>query len=144
LADQALAAISDELNDAYAADGRPSIPPERLLKASLLMALYSVRSERLFGEQLDYHLLFRWFRSMDLYSTSEGAGRILAPPSSSSTATRSPSLIPSARRISAGTVIRPLRRTTIRSTLIGFAYRAGSRGARCRADTAVVHSASRA
>jgi transposase len=67
LADQALAAISDELNDAYAADGRPSIPPERLLKASLLMALYSVRSERLFCEQLDYHLLFRWFLDMDLY-----------------------------------------------------------------------------
>src|SRR5947209_17752120 len=61
LADEALAAISDELNDAYAADGRPSIPPERLLKASLLMALYSVRSERLFCEQLDYNLLFRWF-----------------------------------------------------------------------------------
>ena len=68
LADQALAAISDELNDAYAADGRPSIPPERLLKASLLMALYSVRSERLFCEQLDYQLLFRWFLDMDLYA----------------------------------------------------------------------------
>jgi transposase len=68
LADQALAAISDELNDAYAADGRLSIPPERLLKASLLMALYSVRSERLSCEQLDYHLLFRWFLDMDLYA----------------------------------------------------------------------------
>src|SRR3954471_20371706 len=67
LADRALAAISDELNDAYAADGRPSIPHERLLKASLLMALYSVRSERLFCEQLDYRLLFRWFPDMDLY-----------------------------------------------------------------------------
>ena len=67
LADRALGAISDELNDAYAADGRPSIPPERLLKASLLMALYSIRSERLFCEQLDYHLLFRWFLDMDLY-----------------------------------------------------------------------------
>lgn len=67
LADQALAAMSDDLNDAYAAEGRPSIPPERLLKASLLMALYSIRSERLFCEQLDYHLLFRWFLDMDLY-----------------------------------------------------------------------------
>src|SRR2546421_1177209 len=66
LADRALAAISDELNDAYAADGRPSIPHERLLKASLLMALYSVRSERLFCEQLDYNLLFRWFLDMEL------------------------------------------------------------------------------
>jgi transposase len=67
LADEALAAMTDELNDAYAADGRPSIPPERLLKAALLMALYSVRSERLFCEQLDYQLLFRWFLDMDLY-----------------------------------------------------------------------------
>jgi transposase len=49
------------------ADGRPSIPPERLLKASLLMALYSIRSERLFCEQMDYHLLLRWFLDMDLY-----------------------------------------------------------------------------
>src|SRR3712207_1200766 len=68
LADQALAAISDELNDAYAADGRPSIAPERLLKTSLLMARYSVRSERLFCEQLDYRLLFRWCLNMDLYA----------------------------------------------------------------------------
>src|SRR5438309_4266079 len=65
LADEALAAISDELNDAYAADGRPSIPPERLLKASLLMALYTVRSERMFCEQLDYNLLFRWFLDLN-------------------------------------------------------------------------------
>ena len=46
--------------------GRPSIPPERLLKASLLIALYSVRSERAFCEELDYHLLFRWFLDMSL------------------------------------------------------------------------------
>jgi transposase len=45
--------------------GRPSIPPERLLKASLLMALYTVRSERPFCEQLDYNLLFRWLLDMD-------------------------------------------------------------------------------
>ncbi len=66
LADAALAALSDALDELYAADGRPSIPPERLLKASLLMALYSVRSDRLFCEQLEYHLLFRWFLDMDL------------------------------------------------------------------------------
>jgi transposase len=41
--------------------GRPSIPPERLLRALLLQAFYSVRSERLLMEQLDYNLLFRWF-----------------------------------------------------------------------------------
>ena len=48
----------------YAEVGRPSIPPERLLKASLLIALYSVRSERAFCEDLDYNLLFRWFLDM--------------------------------------------------------------------------------
>ena len=50
----------------YSALGRPSIPPERLLKASLLMALYTVHSERMFCEQLDYNLLFRWFLDMDV------------------------------------------------------------------------------
>jgi transposase len=45
----------------YSSVGRPSIPPERLLKSSILMALYSVRSARTFCEQLDYNLLIRWF-----------------------------------------------------------------------------------
>ena len=54
----------------YSAVGRPSIPPERLLKASLLMALYTVRSERLFCEQLDYNLLFRWFLDMNMDEAS--------------------------------------------------------------------------
>jgi transposase len=45
----------------YAHTGRPSIPPERLLRALLLQILYTVRSERLLMEQLDYNLLFRWF-----------------------------------------------------------------------------------
>jgi transposase len=45
----------------YSEVARPSIPPERLLKASPLMALYTVRSERLLRKQLDYNLLFRWF-----------------------------------------------------------------------------------
>jgi transposase len=45
----------------YARDGRPSIPPERLLRALLLQAFYTVRSERQLMEQLDYNLLFRWF-----------------------------------------------------------------------------------
>ena len=45
--------------------GRPSIPPERLLKALLLIALHSVRSERQFCQQLQYNLLFRWFLDMD-------------------------------------------------------------------------------
>ena len=65
LADTALAELSALFDEMYSAVGRPSIPPERLLKASLLMALYTVRSERLFCEQLDYNLLFRWFLDMD-------------------------------------------------------------------------------
>ena len=50
--------------------GPPPIPPERLWKATLLMALYSVRSERLFCEQLDYNLLFRWFLDIDKLAAS--------------------------------------------------------------------------
>jgi transposase len=65
LADGALAALSPTFDEMYGKVGRPSIPPERLLKATLLMAFYSVRSERLFCEQLDYNLLFRWFLDMD-------------------------------------------------------------------------------
>jgi transposase len=65
LADAALAALSQTFDAMYSKVGRPSIPPERLLKATLLMAFYSVRSERLFCEQLDYNLLFRWFLDMD-------------------------------------------------------------------------------
>ena len=65
LADAALTQLSPLFDEMYSAIGRPSIPPERLLKASLLMALYTVRSERLFCEQLDYNLLFRWFLDMD-------------------------------------------------------------------------------
>ena len=54
----------------YSTEGRPSIPPETLLKASLLMALYSVRSERLFCEQLDYNLMFRYFLEMSMVEDS--------------------------------------------------------------------------
>jgi transposase len=50
----------------YARDGRPSIAPERLLRASLLQVVYSVRSERLLMEQLDYNLLFRWFVGLNV------------------------------------------------------------------------------
>jgi len=59
--DEALAALSDRFNEVYASEGRPSIAPERLLRALLIQALYSVRSERQLMEQLDYNLLFRWF-----------------------------------------------------------------------------------
>jgi transposase len=65
LAEEALARLSPLFDEMYSAVGRPSIPPERLLKSTLLMAFYSVRSERLFCEQLGYNLLFRWFLDMD-------------------------------------------------------------------------------
>jgi transposase len=66
LADQSLAELDELFTAMYAEEGRPSIPPERLLKASLLIALYSVRSERAFCEQLSYNLLFRWFLDLSL------------------------------------------------------------------------------
>ena len=66
LADTALRRLSDDFDAMYADGGRPSIPPERLLEALLLIALHSVRSERQFCEQLEYNLLFRWFLDMDL------------------------------------------------------------------------------
>lgn len=70
LADAALRKLSPTFDAMYSATGRPSIPPERLLKSTLLMALYTVRSERMFCEQLDYNLLFRWFLDMDMLELS--------------------------------------------------------------------------
>lgn len=70
LADQALAQLSPDFDRMYAQVGRPSIPPERLLKSALLIALYSVRSERAFCEELDFNLLFRWFLDMGLFEAS--------------------------------------------------------------------------
>jgi len=66
LADAQLAELSPVFDEMYSTKGRPSIPPERLLKACLLIALYSVRSERQFCERLDYDLLFRFFLDMNL------------------------------------------------------------------------------
>ena len=59
--DAALKSLSDQFDAAYSTEGRPSIPPERLLRALLIQAFYSVRSERQLMEQLNYNLLFRWF-----------------------------------------------------------------------------------
>ena len=61
LADEALAALNGRFEALYSQMGRPSIPPEHLLRATLLQAFFSVRSERLLMEQIDYNLLFRWF-----------------------------------------------------------------------------------
>lgn len=66
LADAALQRLEQTFKAMYSRVGRPSIPPERLLKAQLLIALYSVRSDRLFCERLDYDILFRWFLDMSL------------------------------------------------------------------------------
>lgn len=68
MADAALKSLSGDFDAMYSRIGRGSIPPETLLKAMLLMALYSVRSERLFCEQLGYNLLYRWFLDMDMTS----------------------------------------------------------------------------
>jgi transposase len=61
IVDQALTVLSPAFDQLYSDLGRPSIPPEKLLRALLLQAFYSVRSERQLMEQLDYNLLFRWF-----------------------------------------------------------------------------------
>jgi transposase len=66
LVDDVLCDMSREFDKLYARVGRPSIPPERLLRAQLLQIFYSIRSERLLMEQLDYNLLFRWFVGMDM------------------------------------------------------------------------------
>ena len=61
IVNEALSGLSGEFETLYSNLGRPSIPPERLLRALLLQGFYSIRSERLLMEQLDYNLLFRWF-----------------------------------------------------------------------------------
>ena len=61
IANTALGALADDFTKLYSAVGRPSIAPERLLRAMLLQAFYSVRSERQLMERLDTDLLFRWF-----------------------------------------------------------------------------------
>jgi len=61
IVDRALARLSTQFGTLYVNFGRPSVPPEQLLRALLLQALYTIRSERQLMEQLDYNLLFRWF-----------------------------------------------------------------------------------
>ena len=66
LLDEALSSMSREFDRVYSAGGRASIPPERLVRALTLQILYSVRSERLLCEQLEYNLLFRWFVGLSI------------------------------------------------------------------------------
>ncbi len=70
MADQELQGLSPLFDKMYSHTGRPSIPPERVLKSLLLIALFSVRSERQFCEQLAYNLLYRWFLDMELMDES--------------------------------------------------------------------------
>ena len=66
MTDRVLARLSPKFTRMYSTIGRPSIPPEKLLRALLLQVLYTVRSERLLMEQLDYNLLFRWFVGLNM------------------------------------------------------------------------------
>ena len=66
MVDRALKALSPAFEEIYSAFGRPSIAPEKLLRALLLQVLYTIRSERLLIEQLEYNLLFRWFIGLDM------------------------------------------------------------------------------
>ena len=61
MVDEVLRALSPQFDRMYAREGRPSIAPEKLLRAHLLQMLYSIRSERLLMEDIDYRVLFRWF-----------------------------------------------------------------------------------
>jgi transposase len=65
MVDKVLKELSPEFNKMYSKVGRPSIPREQLLRALLLQMLYSVRSERLLIEEIDYNILFRWFVGLD-------------------------------------------------------------------------------
>ena len=64
--DEILREMTREFDALYSQHGRPSIPPERLLRAQLLQLFYSIRSERLLMEQLDYNILFRWFVGLEM------------------------------------------------------------------------------
>ena len=66
IADRALSNMTERFDSMYAKAGRPSIPPEKLLRAQLIQMLYTVRSERLLMEEIDYGMLFRWFVGMNL------------------------------------------------------------------------------
>jgi transposase len=66
MTDSALARLSTRFEHLYSTTGRPSVPPEQLLRALLLQILYSIRSERLLMEELDYSVLYRWFVGLSM------------------------------------------------------------------------------
>lgn len=76
----ALASLDAEFEALYTDFGRPSVPPERLIRASLLQILFSVRSERQLMEQMDYNLMFRWFVGLGIDAPVWGEGRLRIGP----------------------------------------------------------------
>src|SRR5450759_3071940 len=66
MVDEVLRGLSPQFDRMYASEGRPSIAPEKLLRAQLLQMLYSIRSERLLMEEIEYTMLFRWFVGLNL------------------------------------------------------------------------------
>ena len=81
IVDNALNELSPTFNQMYAEMGRPSIPPEHLLKSCLLIALYSIRSERQFCERLQYDLLFKWFLGLNIMDPAFDASTLpICPP----------------------------------------------------------------
>ena len=76
LVDEVLRDLSPLFDEMYAELGRPSIPPERLLKAKVLQAIYTIRSESLLVEALDYNLLFRWFLDLNLLRLFDAVYRL--------------------------------------------------------------------
>ena len=77
---EALAALSSEFSALYSRMGRPSIPPEKLLRAMLLQAFYSIRSERQLMERLEFDLLFRWFVGIGVDDSSLGSLDVFQEP----------------------------------------------------------------
>ena len=80
MTDQALQRLSPRFERMYADIGRPSIAPEKLLRALLLQVLYTIRSERMLLEQLDYNLLFRWFVGLNMDDAVWGADGVQQEP----------------------------------------------------------------
>src|SRR5579864_1262083 len=75
MVDEALKAMDGRFDEIYGEDGRKSIPPERLLRALLLQMFYTIRSERMLMEQLEYNLLFRWFVGLEMDEARCGTTR---------------------------------------------------------------------
>ena len=78
MVNEVLNELSRDFTRIYSSHGRPSIPPEQLLRALLLQVLYSIRSERMLIEQLDYNFLFRWFVGLSMDDRADAFTSALA------------------------------------------------------------------